>query len=264
MGQIVQPGDYYEKYMGLVYYKIIKANGIKKIDNVVEFAPGFRCKIAYALKKLNFDGNIYIIDSNANALEFVYQKYRSILPKAKIILVNKDISESISLLPKKATLFLANHCIDDMIISKYLNGKKLKKAFDNTDESKKILLECWNELREDSDNLLKIREHVYDDLINFFEKIDFDLIVMSQYKSAYYMKQKNYVEELSKVIFDQLKLNINTDLNILKAALNFDFKDFGVALNEGFSLKQNIQFYDNWIAGKYVNNNINKDTTDLK
>ena len=74
---------------------------------------------------------------------------------------------------------------------------------------------------------------------------------MSQYKSAYYMNQNNYVEYLSKTIFDKLKTNINTNTGNLKKALSFEFEDFDAALNEGFSLKENIQFYDNWIAGKY-------------
>ena len=77
-------------------------------------------------------------------------------------------------------------------------------------------------------------------------------IIMSQYKSAYYMKQKNYVEELSKVVFDKLKMNIKTNNLKLKEALNFDFEDFDAALNEGFSLKENIQYYDNWISGRMV------------
>ena len=139
MQQVVDYDDYFEEYMGLVYYKIIKEYNLEKIDNVIEFAPGFRYKIAYALKRLNFEGTIYIVDSNSSVLEFVYQKYKSIIPKAKIVLVNKDLSQSLDLLPKKVSLFLANHCIDDMIISKYLEGKKLKDAFDNTNESKESI-----------------------------------------------------------------------------------------------------------------------------
>jgi len=115
----------------------------------------------------------------------------------------------------------------------------------------KILINCWNELKEEDNILFNIQENVYNDLKKFFEKINFRLIVMSQYKSGYYMNQKNYVEELSKTIFNKLKISINTNLDNLKAALSFDFENFDVALNEGFSLKENIQFSDNWIAGKY-------------
>ena len=33
---------------------------------------------------------------------------------------------------------------------------------------------------------------------------------------------------------------------------HIDFEDFDAALNEGFSLKENIQYYDNWISGRMV------------
>lgn len=251
MNKVIDYDDYFEEYMGLIYSRIIKQNKIKNIKTVVEFAPGFRYKIAYALKKINFDGIVYIIDSNESVLNFVGEKYKNILPNAEIILINKDLIDSINFLPQSIDLFLANHCIDDMIISKYLEGKKLEDAFNNTKESKQILINCWNELKEEDNVLFNIKEHVYNDLIKMFKEINFRLIVMSQYKSGYYMNQKNYVEELSKTIFDKLKLNIDTNIKNLEEALSFDFEDFDVALNEGFSLKENIQFADNWIAGRY-------------
>jgi len=251
MKKIIDYDDYFEEYMGRIYYQIIKENQIDNINSVVEFAPGFRYKIALALKRLNFSGTIYIIDSNENVLEFVYEKYKSILPDAKIISINKDLIDSIDSLPDSVDLFLANHCIDDMIISKYLIGKKLEDAFNNTEDSKKILIECWNNLKKEDNILFNINECVYNDLITFFQKINIRLIVMSQYKSGYYMNQKNYVEDLSGIIFNKLKISINTNLNDLEKALDFDFADFDVALNEGFSLKDNIQNSKSWIAGRF-------------
>ena len=243
--------DYFESYMGKVYYHIINASNLGNIKTVVEFAPGYRWKIAYALKNINFEGTIYIIDSNKSVIDFVTKKYKEILPNSNIVAVNEDLVASIKYLPKDIDLFLANHCVDDMIISKYLTGKNLEDAFNNTEESKNILINCWKELKEEDNTLYNIKENVYNDLVNFFESIKFGFIIMSQYKSAYYMNQNNYVEYLSKTIFDKLKTNINTNTGNLKKALSFEFEDFDAALNEGFSLKENIQFYDNWIAGKY-------------
>lgn len=251
MKKIIDYDDYFEEYMGLVYSKIIKSYDMD-IKTVVEFAPGFRYKIAYALKKINFKGTIYIIDSNKNVISFVKKKYKSILPESKIVTISKDLSEAIKIIPKKIDLFVANHSIDDMIISKYLDENKLKKAFDNTEESKQILIDCWNTLREEDNLLLDINTRVLNDFIKLFESIQFKLIVMSQYKSAYYMNQKNYIEDLSKKIFDDLKKRIDIDEERLKESLAFEFADFDAALNEGFSLKENIQYYDNWCVGKYI------------
>ncbi len=243
--------DYFEEYMGEVYYHILKANNLTDIQTVVEFAPGFKWKIAYTLRNIDFKGTIYIIDSNKSVSEFVKNKYQEILPDSKIVTISKDLLESINELPQNIDLFLANHCIDDMIISRYLKGKNLEDAFNNTEESKNILINCWNELKEEDNVLYDINENVYNDLIIFFERINFGFIIMSQYKSAYYMNQKNYVEELSRMIFNRLKKKIDTNIDVLKEALSFDFEDFDAALNEGFSLKDNIQFYDNWIAGRF-------------
>lgn len=251
MRNIIDYDDYFEEYMGKVYSHIINANNLKNIKTVVEFAPGFKYKIAYALKNINFNGTIFIIDSNRNVTEFVKEKYLKILPSSKIITINTDLMDSIQLLPENIDLFVANHCIDDMIISKYLVGKKLEDAFNNTAKSNEILINCWNKLKEEDNILFNIKENVYKDLTSFFASINFKFIIMSQYKSGYYMNQKNYVENLSKEIFDKLKNKVYININNLKKALSFDFEDFDVALNKGYSLKENIQFYDNWIAGKY-------------
>ena len=47
-------------------------------------------KIAYALKDLGFQGNLYVIDTNTEVLEYINEKYNSILPNAKIICINKS------------------------------------------------------------------------------------------------------------------------------------------------------------------------------
>ena len=250
MAHIVDYDDYFEEYKGKVYSQIINKNELNKVNSVVEFAPGFRYKIAYALKNINFNGTIYIVDSNRSVLDFVEKKYKEILKDANVIGICSDLKDSTDLLPKNIDLFLANHSIDDMIVSKYLENKRLEMAFNNVKESKGILLNCWEELKENDKCLSSIIDVIYNELSDFFLKIHPKFIIMSQYKSAYYMKQKNYVEELSKVLFDKLKSLINTDINLLKEALDFEFEDFDVAKNEGFSLKENIQYYDNWIAGR--------------
>ncbi|MBR3891377.1 MAG: hypothetical protein IKJ30_04845 [Bacilli bacterium] len=250
MAHIVDYDDYFEEYMGKVYSRIIKSNNLNNLNSVVEFAPGFRYKIAYALRNVNFNGTIYIVDSNESVLNFVGEKYKEILKDAKVVTIQSDLIESVNMLPNNVDLFLANHCVDDMIVSKYLEEKKLEDAFNNTSDSKGILLNCWEELKENDRILSFLHKKVYEQIMTFFLKINPKFIIMSQYKSAYYMKQKNYIEELSKEVFDRLKKHIDTDVLKLKSALDFDFEDFDAALNEGFSLKENIQYYDNWIAGR--------------
>lgn len=245
---------YFEKYMGRVFFRIIKTHKIKEVKTVVEFAPGFRYKIAYALKRMKFEGALYIIDSNKNVLNFVEKRYKRILPKANIIIVNKSLKDSIKYLPLNIDLFLTNHSIDDMIIAEHLNKEKLKKAFDNDEYSKDILIKTWNELSADKNKLIGMSKKILCEFDEFFTKINVNFIIMSQYKSGYYMGEENYVEALTEDIFLSLKNKIQTDSALLDKAMDFDFKNFQVALlSETHSLKNNIQNGKNWIAGKYGN-----------
>ena len=189
MANIVDYDDYFEWYMGKVYSNIISKNELKCLDSVVEFAPGFRYKVAYALKELNFNGTIYIVDSNENVLNFIEKKYKEILVNATVVPIKKDLLESSDLLAKNVDLFLANHSVDDMIVSKYLKDIELENAFNNTGDSKKILLNCWEELKENNEKLNDIQNEVYEDFVSFFDNVKPKFIVMSQYKSAYYMNQ---------------------------------------------------------------------------
>ena len=54
--------DEWEWYIGQIFAQIIKNVYKGELKNVVEIAPGFRYKIAYALKEINFKGKIYIIE----------------------------------------------------------------------------------------------------------------------------------------------------------------------------------------------------------
>ena len=66
--------DEWEWYISKLFSKIIEKISKDKIKNVVEIAPGFRYKIAYALKEINFNGKLYVIDTNTEVLKYVNEK----------------------------------------------------------------------------------------------------------------------------------------------------------------------------------------------
>ena len=186
--------DEWEWYIGELYTKLIKNCYKDNLDTVVEFAPGFRYKIASALKNIDFKGTLYVIDSNESVLKYINEKYSEILPGAKIVCLNKDLEESIGCLPKNIDLFLANHSIDDMIIAEYLSKEELEEIFNNEETSKGKLVDKWEELSKDFFELEKIKNIVFIKWINFFNSIKFNSIIMSQYSSNdYYNKENNYI-----------------------------------------------------------------------
>lgn len=116
-------------------------------------------------------------------LNYVKGKYEEILPKAKIIFINKKFEESLDLIPENIDLFLSNHSIDDLIISSYSNQEYNEKS--NNELLYNDLLELWKKLYYDSESIKNITE----DLVSVFNKLfckkNIGLIIMSQYKSNF-------------------------------------------------------------------------------
>lgn len=239
---------YFENYMGLLFSNIIK-QGKNEIKTAIEFAPGFRIKGAYTLRKLNFKGTLYILDTNENVLEFIKYIYQIILPEANIICLKNSLKDSLNYLPKKIDLFMANHPLDDMIIYEYL-GDNSNQAFDNTIDSKIYLYNAWGEILREN-KVEEITNIVFDEWKYFLKNIDLNIFIISQYKSAYFMGKENISDILTNNLFLKLKKYIGSKDELIDIAFNFEFEDFDAAKEEGFSLKDNIQNSKNWIVMNY-------------
>lgn len=249
---IVKETINYEKCIGNIYYEIINRFYKKKISTIVEFAPGFRSKIAYALEKINYDGDLYIIDSNKNVLEYVRSNYAKIIPKANIVTINLDLINSLDELPTNIDLFLSNHCIDDMIIGKFINKKNLQSLFDNNENTYEILNNCWVELESNKLLLDDIINNVYKDLSLLFNKINFKMIVISNYKSWFYLKIKNIPEYYATKVLTLLKNDFKHiyDTDEILKKINFNSSE---KIENAPSIKDNILNKDNWLVGTFNN-----------
>lgn len=242
----------YEKCMGNIFYEIINHFFSDKISSIVEFAPGFRSKISYALEKIDYDGDLYIIDSNEKVLDYVKSNYSKIIPKANIITINLDLIDSLNALPKNVDLFLSNHCIDDMIIGKYIEMNNLQNLFDNNSNTYDQLNNCWIELENNQQLLDNLISNVYEDLLCLFNNVNFKLIVISNYKSYFYLKIKNIPEFYASKVFELLKSKFNSIYDINEVLNKIDFINDEV-LNNAPSIDENILNSDNWIVGTFNN-----------
>ena len=88
--------DEWEWYIGELYHKLLSSLISFKVDTAIELAPGYRYKVAYALKKMNFKGTLYIIDSNKDVCKYVYNKYSELLKDANIICIKTAINNTIA------------------------------------------------------------------------------------------------------------------------------------------------------------------------
>lgn len=257
MDELYKVDDEWEWYIGKLFSRLIENNFANELNTIVEFAPGYRYKIANALKELNFKGTIYVIDYNENVLKYISLKYKEILPKANIICINKDLDESIEYLPKNIDLFLSNHSLDDMIISEYLTKEEKIEIFNNGDESKSKLLKKWEDLSTNSLNLERIKNIVFVKWVTFFENLNIDKVMMSQYKSNdYYIKQNNYMDDITRDLFLKIKELVPTKDDYIDYLLNFCFKENDERFKD-VKLLSNTQAAKNWIVGSYTRSKIN-------
>ena len=212
--------DEWEWYIGQIFSRLIANTYKSNIKDVVEIAPGFRYKIAYALKEVDFKGNLYIIDTNDEVLEYVNEKYKKILPNTKIICINKNFEDSFEDIPNDFDLLLSNHCIDDMIISEYMQNYYNKNLKD--ENFRDMLTEAWMELGKDNIKIDKISNKVFSTFSKLFLDKKIGTIIMSQYKSNLYFKDKfQEMDEITEKCFNRIKQLVIMNNEYINKILDF-------------------------------------------
>ena len=241
--------DEWEWYIGQLFSKLIKDTNKIKVENVVEIAPGYRYKIAYALANINFKGNLYIVDINADVLKYVEKEYRRILPECKIICINKSFEKSMEYLPNEISLFLSNHCIDDMIIYEYIKDQYCINLAKN--DFKEILTNAWIQLWNDKNKTDIVINKVYNSFNVFFESKKIDKIIISQYKSNLFFKENfEEMDEITKKCFNKIKSLIEMNEEKINNILKFlPYENNEYYKEEDFL--NNTQNAENWIVGTF-------------
>lgn len=239
--------DEWEWYIGQIFARLIKNVYKRDMKNVIEIAPGFRYKIAYALRDVNFKGDLYVIDTNIKVLEYINEKYKLMLPSAKIICINKSFENALTNIPNEIDLVLSNHCIDDMIISEYMQSCYNNNLED--EDFKDILTDAWRRLGDDETRINEISDKIYSWFKIFFLSKKISKIIMSQYKSNLYFKDEfKEMDEITEKCFNRIKELVIMDNEYINKIL--DFFPFGDDERyRGKYLLDNTQNAKNWIVG---------------
>lgn len=239
----------WEDFIGEIYAEIIKKSNLNNLNCVVEIAPGFKYKIANALKNLDYKGELYVIDPNKKAIEFLQEKYTEILPNARIYFLSKTLEEAIDYLPSNIDLLCANHCLDDMIINEYI--KNDIEIFN--DGNSERIIEKWKELANNKELLNNVNRKILECFKNTFEKIKIQKVILAQYRSnGYFDENSKMIYNLTKDLFYKIKELISVDDNIqtLLPSIQVDKNYKYIHLNDK-ELYNNILNEDNWIVGGY-------------
>lgn len=239
------PDDEWEWYLGQLFGKLLKNITKNDLNTVAELAPGFRYKIAYALKEINFNGILYVIDTSNEVLNFVVEKYKTIIPNATIIPINSTFNNAHKYINNNIDLFLSNHSVDDLIIFKYMNEYEYLK-----DTNLKEDIYYFWEIFLNDNNKENILEDIKEQYIYFFNKTNTKYVIMSQYKGNVFLNDSdNEIYNIVNKCFIEIKNRIITNEDYVNSLLNF--YPFGID-DERYNYKElldNMQNSKNWIAG---------------
>lgn len=113
--------DRWESVIGRKYCCLFKKLNLEKNSIVVEIGPGMIGSIGKGLCQFNYTGTLYIIEPEPDSLDKVQCKYKTLLPRAKVVGVNKRLSEVLNsgfFKNVNMDLVVGNHILDDYIIGK--------------------------------------------------------------------------------------------------------------------------------------------------
>ena len=240
----------WEDLLGKTYASIISKAVKSDLKCVVEIAPGFKYKIANALKNIGFKGDLYVIDSNPNAIEFLQEKYTEILPDAKIYFLSKTFDEAIDFLPKDVDLLCGNHCFDDMIIAEYVKDRS---SIFNAENSEELIAKEWHDLVNDKTALDYAIHEILVQIRSAFAKVNIKHVVFAQYRSnGYFEEDSGLIYESTKMLFDELRESFTVSdevgADVLEGQAAGTYKYIHL---DDKSLRDNLYNKSNWIVGEY-------------
>jgi hypothetical protein len=105
-----------------IWIRRLETAGLAADSTVVEVAPGVEPKIGTALAMLGFRGTIFLVEPDEKAAHTLYHTYTELLPNANVSLVQKPLQDARvgTDLPTAITTLVANHALDDMVMSSIL------------------------------------------------------------------------------------------------------------------------------------------------
>jgi hypothetical protein len=188
--------DHWQQHVGSVWASLLSKHSLNSSGTIIEIGPGFTDKIGRGLAKLQFQGKLYVLEPNELALEWVAERYQTLLPNATIIAVNKTVQDACTLLPSAVEAVLMNHVLDDMVLHAGLPPAGQQNIFSQTRPGESCLSqvkETWQALLADPQYLLVLKQQVVTDLNKLIDHTDARIIGMSQYKS--WFLSQNELEE---------------------------------------------------------------------
>ena len=180
-------------FMGHIWYNVLDFLNIQNTSSIVDVAPGTSIKLAAALAKIDYCGDLYVIDASAEALKVLAEKYKALLPKAKFHWLCGKLADQSAALPKVPDYFLGNHILDDLLLGAADAAAEEKEhrerdtfswAAAYTHSPSAAVRESWQRLEADAGLEAQCIAEVQRDVAGVIAAVKPRHVVLSQYPSA--------------------------------------------------------------------------------
>lgn len=206
--------DAWDRFVGCLWCDLLCLLDFDSSATVVEIGPGTSLKIGYALARLGFQGEFYLVDASKKVLDILKPKYEALLPQAKIICVSSPAENCRDRLPKQMDFLLASHIIDDMILYHERSDEVLSWAESYTHAPADILKKTWAELEHDAARLILAKGAAANTLFDFVRNLDLRGVILNQYPSStFYDHGMGSLNDHAYDVLETLKIR-NTDIII--------------------------------------------------
>lgn len=202
----------WDHYVAALWTSLFTHSMLSKKGVIAEVGPGSSPKIAYALQKIDFSGDIYLIEPYPSALELITNKYRELLPHAQIHPLNCLLSESIELLPHNLDCIIAHHCLDDMMMAIDGSPQLFEQLFSWVNQDKLEIhpdfAAHWQQLHNNPVRLNHILNEILNQWILCIKHIQPKILMMSQYPSLVLeTKTMSSLNRCAQELLQQIKQN---------------------------------------------------------
>ncbi|CDZ77623.1 hypothetical protein BN59_01907 [Legionella massiliensis] len=177
----------WDDYVSAIWASFFVDSGLSQNGVILEIAPGASPKIAYALEKIDFRGDIYLIEPYQDALKAISKKYQTILPQAKLHPLPCVLIDSLNHLPRELDCVISHHPLDDMIMAMDDDPQIFEQLFSWVNQDKLEIhpkfAARWQQLHANPDKISQIENEITRQWVLFVEQIQPKLLMMSQYPS---------------------------------------------------------------------------------
>jgi hypothetical protein len=174
----------WDEYVGQVWAHILALLEMGNDQHVVEIGPGHSVKIASGLSYAGYKGQVTILDALQSVLDVLKPDYQEFLPENTLHFKCGMLHESAAAGELTVDVLLGNHVLDDMLVAAAGEMGALAWSADYRHDIAPDLRAAWAQLEQNEAALLKARQKVHDDIIDFCARANVKRFALSQYPSA--------------------------------------------------------------------------------